>query len=168
MYTITSKDGKKKVSYYYGGGKWRLFTYVNSEDGCKTRKETALFSAITYDEENDVILINDGLKVSYRRLSESFDSYLLLNKKYYPREDEGDYLGSIYFYMDMECNIISLVYAPITDSFYEIDQSILFDDDAYATWKENLIEKIIEDLKRRSIKRQKQLLKESKYENTKC
>lgn len=167
MYTITSKDGKQKISCYYGGGKWRASTYVNSEEGYRTYRKTALFNEITYDEENDVILVNDDLKVSYRRLSESFDSYLLLNKKYYPREDEGDYLGSIYFYIDMGCNIISSVYAEVTDSFYEIDPSILFYDDAYATWKENLIKKIIEDLKRRSIKRQKQLLKESKYENTK-
>ena len=168
MYTITSKDGKKEITYYYCGGKCRAYTYIQPENGYRIRKQTARISAITYDKENDVILLRDGLKVSYRNLKEEFKGDLLLDKNYYPREDEADYLGSVFFYMDMEGNIISHAYADATDSFYEIDPSIPFNDEEYAEWKDNLIQKIIEDLKNRSIKRQKQLLKESKYENTKC
>ena len=169
MYTITSKDGNKEISYYYCGGKCRAYTYISSkEDKIRTRKETARFSQITYDEENDVILLRDGLKVSYRNLKEEFKGDFLLDKNYYPREDEADYLGSLFFYMDMSGNVISSVYSDVTDTFYEMDSNIPFNDEEYAEWKDNLIKQIIEDLKNRSIKRQKQLLKESKYENTKC
>lgn len=170
MYTITSKDGNKEISCCYcDGGKWRVYTYVPSEgDGCRIRKQTARISEISYDQENDVILLRDGLKISYRNLKESFEGFIFLDKNYYPREDEADYLGSIFFYMDMSGKIISSVYADATDCFYEMDSSIPFNDETYAEWKDNLIQKIIEDLKRRSIKRQKQLLKESNYENTKC
>lgn len=168
MYTITSKDGKKEITYYYCEGKCRAYTYVQPENGYRIRKQTARISEITYDEENDVILLRDGLKVSYRNLKEEFKGNLLLDKNYCPREDAADYLGSIFFYMDMSGNVISSVYAEVTDCFYEMDSMIPFDDEEYAKWKDNLIQKIIEDLKSRSIKRQKQLLKESSYENTKC
>lgn len=168
MNIITSKDGNKEIRCYFCDGKWRAYTYIQPEDGCRTRKQTARISAITYDKENDVVLLRDGLKVSYRNLRKSFEGFMLLDKCYYPREDEADYLGSIFFYMDMSGNIISSVYAGAVDTFYEMDPSIPFDDKAYGEWKDNLIQKIIEDLKRRSIERQKQLLKESNYENTKC
>lgn len=169
MYTITSKDENKYINYYYCGGKWRAYTYISSKgSGISTRKETARISEITYEEENDAILLRDGLKVSYSYLKEHFGGFMLLNKNYYPRQDEADYLGSIYFYMDMSGNLISSVYSDVTDTFYEMDPNIPFDDELYAIWKSNLINQIIEDLKKRSQKRQRQLLKESSYENTKC
>lgn len=64
--------------------------------------------------------------------------------------------------MDMSGNIISPVYSDVTDSFYEIDEDVLYDDDAYSNWKETLIIQIIDTLKMRSIKRQKQLLIQTK------
>lgn len=169
MNIITSKDGNKEISCYFCDGKWRAYTYVFPENGgYRIRKQTACISEINYDEENDCLLLRDGLEISYRSLSSSFENYKLLDRRYYPRKDKADYLGSIFFYMDMSGNIISSVYSDVTDSFYEMDPNIPFDDEAYSEWKESLINQIIEDLKARSIKRQKQLLKENNYENTKC
>lgn len=159
MKIITSKDGSKQIVCSFGNDKWRAYTYIY-EDGISYRiqRTTSQVSEINYDEENDVILIRDGLKISYRYLSSSFLGYKLLEKCYYPRIDEADYLGSIFFYMDMSGSIISAVYSDVTDSFYEIDEDILYNDEAYLIWKANLINQIIDTLKARSIKRQKQLL----------
>lgn len=163
MKTITSKDGNKEIQCSFGNGKWRAYTYIYEEGiSYRIRRTTSQVSEINYDEENDVILIRDGLTVSFRSLSSSFEGYKLLDKCYYPRIDEADYLGSIFFYMDMFGNIISPAYSDVTDSFYEIDEDILYDDEAYSKWKENLINQIIDTLKTRSIQRQKQLLIQTK------
>lgn len=163
MKTIISKDGNKQVECSFGNGKWRAYTYAfDDKSGYRIQRTTSQVSEINYDEDNDVILIRDGLKISFRSLSSSFEGYKLLEKRYYPRIDEADYLGSIFFYMDMSGNIISPVYSDVTDSFYEIDEDVLYDDDAYSNWKETLIIQIIDTLKIRSIKRQKQLLVQTK------
>ncbi len=141
MKKLTSKDGSKTIDCCFCSGKWRAIN-ISLDD---VTRRTVRVSEINYDSENDVVLLRDGLEVSYSSLRQSFEGYMFLDKRYYPKEEYADYLGSIFFYMDMSGNIISQVYADVTDSFYEVDSRIIFDDEMYGIWKENLINQIISE-----------------------
>lgn len=167
MKKLISKDGNKTIYCCFCSGKWRATTRA-LEKNANIQRSTVRVSETNYDSENDVVLLRDGLEVSYSSLRQSFEGSMFLDKRYYPKEDYADYLGSIFFYMDMSGNVISQVYADVTDSFYEVDSRIIFDDEMYGIWKENLINQIISELKTRSRERQKQLIKENRYEDTEC
>ncbi len=163
---IKSENENKKINIQYCSGKWRVISVVY-ENERRVRKQYARMSAYYYDEENKVLLLRDDLMIPYEDIDTNLEGIKLLGK--ICRKDNECYIGSIFFYIDLNGNVISQVYSNTTDTFYDMDPLIPLDDESYDTYKKALIKQIIEDLFQKSLKREKELLKEMKfYENTKC
>lgn len=163
---IKNDDESKKIYIQYCSGKWRVLS-VMYKGQRRIRKQYARMSAINYDEENKVLLLRDDLEIPYDDICADLEDIKLLGKMCI--KDKKCYIGSIFFYVDLNGNVISQVYSNATDNFYDMDSFIPLNDELYNTYKEELIKQIIEDLFQKSLKREKELLKERKfYENTKC
>lgn len=163
---IKNEDESKKIYIQYCSRKWRIKS-VMYEGQRRIQKQYARMSAIDYDEKNKVLLLRDDLEISYDDIRTDLEGIKLLGKVC--RIDKKCYIGSIFFYVDFDGNVISQVYSNATDNFYDMDSFIPLNDELYNTYKEELIKQIIEDLFQKSLKREKELLKEMKfYENTKC
>lgn len=149
-----------KVSLDYCSGKCRASQYFG-----QTRKMTARMSRITYDKENNVLLIRDEIKTLKENAKELFTTL----PDYFgaiPELKEGIqnyyFLGSLYFYLDIKTFKISSIYVDSTDNFYSLDDDTIFNDEEYASWKEEFTKIIINDLKNKYQLRKKELLKEMK------